>query len=81
MPKTEINTEILGRVGAIFMISMAFLGFWRCGETHKVADEVAAIPVAVQVVRFDQEFDQASVETLPNLKKKYPLLFPVQYPG
>jgi gliding motility-associated lipoprotein GldB len=40
--------------------------------------DVSTIDVTVLIDRFDQKFYSATTETLPNLKKSYPFLFPVQ---
>lgn len=50
-----------------------------CGKQSQVEKEIAQVPVDFKVVRFDQKFAAATVETLPELKSEYPFLFPERY--
>lgn len=79
MPKTKMNTVFLGRFGMFFSILVLFMAVLSCSDRPKVANEIAAIPVDFQVIRFDQEFGRAIPGDIPALKKKYPYLFPVKY--
>ncbi len=47
-----------------------------CAEENSLEKEIAAIPLDVNVVRFDQVFLDAKPSDLPKLKKAYPLFFP-----
>lgn len=60
----------------IFLLTLVFCG---CKETDKVAEEVAKMDVALDVYRFDREFAEATPADIPDLKKKYPYLFPASY--
>ena len=51
-----------------------------CGEDGRIKEEIASIPVALDVHRFDREFAMAQPGDLPALKSEYPYLFPSQYP-
>ena len=51
-----------------------------CKEHNATLEEVSKIELDIQLSRFDREFANAQAEDLPELKKKYPLLFPTQYP-
>lgn len=51
-----------------------------CSEKNKTEQEIEKIAVDLTINRFDKVFDQATVADLPNLKRDYPLFFPVQYP-
>lgn len=51
-----------------------------CGKDSRIKGEIAAIPVALEVHRFDREFAMAEPEDLPLLKSEYPYLFPSRYP-
>jgi len=51
-----------------------------CGEEGRIKEEIAAIPVALDVHRFDREFAMAEPVDLPALKSEYPYLFPSRYP-
>jgi gliding motility-associated lipoprotein GldB len=66
--------------GGSLFFSLIFLMSFGCREQHKITDEVAEIHLDLQVLRFDQEFSQASAGDIPLLKGKYPYLFPTQFP-
>lgn len=51
-----------------------------CAEDDKREEEIAAIPVDLEVERFDQRFANATADTLPALKRDFSFLFPRQYP-
>lgn len=51
--------------------------------TCKKADKknkIESIPVSVELLRFDREYFHTTAATFPNLKKKYPYLFPGEEP-
>ncbi len=79
MRKTKINTVFLGRLGVFFITLTLFIAILSCGNNSKVAKEIAEIPVNLQIIRFDQEFDGSTLADIPTLKKKYPYLFPTRY--
>ncbi len=68
-----MKTKILITVFLLFYV----LG---CNTTDKIEDEISKINLTVEVSRFDREFAESKVTNLPHLKKKYPYLFPKQYP-
>ena len=51
-----------------------------CTGKSKLEREIAAIPMEVDIIRFDRKFSESDPEDLPVLKKKYPQFFPEQYP-
>ena len=51
-----------------------------CKNEDKTAEEVAKIPIELSISRFDREFANANTQDLPELKSKYPYLFPEQFP-
>ncbi|WP_199913382.1 gliding motility lipoprotein GldB [Flagellimonas amoyensis] len=57
-----------------------FLFFFSCKKEDKAEQEIAKVPVELQISRFDREFAQATQEGIPQLKKKYPYFFPEQFP-
>ncbi|APQ16592.1 gliding motility lipoprotein GldB [Maribacter hydrothermalis] len=67
---------ILGRVKPIFILLSVFLVLFSCNDSDKVAQEIAAVPIDLNISRFDREFASAGAEGLPVLRKKYPYLFP-----
>ncbi len=62
-----------------FLISFLVLFITSCEEDDKTAAEIAKIPLALKVARFDLEFAEATPTDIPKLKNKYPYLFPAQY--
>lgn len=50
-----------------------------CGEQSRVEKEIEQVPVDFEVIRFDQKFASVTEETLPELKREYPFLFPEMY--
>ncbi len=59
---------------------MAILAITSCKHTDREAEEIATIELDLKISRFDREFADAGPEDLPELKSKYPFLFPAQYP-
>jgi len=50
-----------------------------CDSTSENEKEIEAIPIDVNIVRFDKEFAAATVQDIPKLKKKFPLFFPKRF--
>ncbi len=65
---------------SIYMIFALFLFIFGCKEESKEVAEINKIKVEISVSRFDREIARANEKEIPKLKKKYPYLFPVQYP-
>lgn len=57
-----------------------FASLLSCAEDDRKEKEIAAIPVDLEVQRFDQRFANATADSLPALKKEFSFLFPRQYP-
>ena len=51
-----------------------------CEEESKMEQEIAKIPLELKIERFDRQFAKASPDDIPELKSKYPYLFPQQFP-
>ena len=49
-----------------------------CSKESKEKIDVSKIDVTVKIDRFEQKFYNSNLETLPELKEKYPYLFPEQ---
>lgn len=60
----------------LVLISLLFFG---CNPKSDLEKEIEAIPVTVDIVRFDREFAAAKVSDLANLKAEFPMFFPKQY--
>jgi gliding motility-associated lipoprotein GldB len=63
----------------IWLLLLAFLIWTGCGEEGRIPEDIAAIPVTLEVHRFDRAFANAEPTDLPGLKAQYPYLFPPQY--
>lgn len=50
-----------------------------CKKENRIAEAIGQQPVALQLNRFDREFARATPADLPDLKRRYPYLFPMQY--
>jgi gliding motility-associated lipoprotein GldB len=59
---------------------MSFTALISCEGGYEHEEEINKIPMKVTVERFDREFAKATPADLPQLKNKYPLLFPRQTP-
>ena len=59
-----------------FTIVLLLVLMVSCDKKSKVEKAVGAIPVALQVDRFDQAFFEAKPNELANLKAEYPFFFP-----
>jgi gliding motility-associated lipoprotein GldB len=64
------------------LISVLFLSFLMlsCNGKSKEEQLIDDLPISVQVERFDKAFALAEVSDLDELKRRYPLFFPTQYP-
>ncbi|NNE03169.1 MAG: gliding motility lipoprotein GldB [Eudoraea sp.] len=66
------------RSGTLILLLLVLM--CSCKNDQKIQSEIAAIPLDLTIIRFDQEFASTSPEQLPALKAKYPYFFPAQYP-
>ena len=57
-----------------------FFAISACSSSNAVEEEIAKIPVKVELDHFDKKFFNASKEDFFQLKQDYPYLFPEQYP-
>ena len=51
----------------------------NCSSKSTIEKEIEAIPMRVELVRFDKEFAAATSSNFKDLKAKYPIFFPAQY--
>ena len=61
----------------LFILLAAFC--FSCEDENEMAEEIAKIPVTLNMERFDQRFAAATADSLPELKKEFPYLFPKQF--
>ncbi|MCX2838008.1 gliding motility lipoprotein GldB [Salinimicrobium sp. MT39] len=57
-----------------------FASLLSCAENDSKEKEITAIPIDLELKRFDQRFANATADSLPALKKEFSFLFPRQYP-
>ncbi len=69
------NISVFSR--SFFLIILFLSG---CKQTDKTSKEISNIQIDLDIYRFDREFAATSPEGIPNLKSKYPYLFPSQFP-
>ena len=63
-----------------FTVLMVLCLFFSCSDKNKTKIDVSNINVEFSIKRYDVDFYNSSKETLPNVKKKYPYLFPDSFP-
>ena len=61
------------------LISVFFLFFNACQDEFTNESDVESISVSISFDRFDLNFYDQPSEVIPELKKKYPFLFPKQF--
>ncbi len=59
-----------------FAFLMVLLLFFSCSDKNENKVDVSMINVDFSVKRYDVDFYNATKETLPKVKEKYPYLFP-----
>lgn len=64
----------------IALCFLIFACFVSCKNEDSNREAIAAIPVELQIHRFDTEFATAKSNEISSLKSEYPYLFPRQYP-
>lgn len=63
----------------ICLVSLVILSFFSCKKEDKTEQEIAKVPIELHISRFDREFANTTLEKIPQIKKKYPYLFPEQF--
>ncbi len=62
----------------LLVLTIILLGIVSCKKDTIKKVDVSDIKVTLSIDRFEQKFYTSNEKTLPNLKKQYPYLFPVQ---
>lgn len=65
-------------LGRSILIILLFLS--GCGKEDETEAEISKIPIELSISRFDREFANAGPDDIPELKTRYPFLFPIQFP-
>ncbi|NJB36093.1 gliding motility lipoprotein GldB [Croceivirga sp. JEA036] len=63
-----------------FFVILGIFIVFSCQEKDKTEVAINALPINLEVVRFDDEFANAKPEAIPILKNSFPYLFPEQVP-
>lgn len=78
--KTLRVKQLLNVCTMKFLIPLICFGLLlSCDSRNKIEADIEAISMEVPIVRFDKEFAQTTPATLTDLKKRYPVFFPVQF--
>ncbi|MCG9970197.1 gliding motility lipoprotein GldB [Christiangramia crocea] len=56
------------------------IGLFSCDRESDTEAKIEKVNADFELIRFDEEFAEATEASLPQLKAKYPYLFPEQYP-
>jgi len=75
-----MNLQLLYPYRRILFLCGAVLFIFSCGDEKKVVEAVEKIHMDLKVNRFDREMASTTAESFPEIKKKYPYLFPKRYP-
>lgn len=70
------ETYLIMKYCVLFFLIVGILG---CDSKSNKQKDIESIPITIEIIRFDKEFSEASVEDLAELKEMYPLFFPEQY--
>jgi len=63
----------------IYLALLITILFFGCAKDTGIEKDINAVPITVEILRFDKLFGTAHLTDLPNLKKSYPIFFPKQF--
>ncbi|NER09348.1 protein involved in gliding motility GldB [Muriicola jejuensis] len=66
-------------IRSFFLGILSILILSGCADEKAIPEEILNQPVQLEIKRFDREFAQTDVNSLPDLKARYPYFFPPQY--
>jgi len=64
----------------IFLSFIVLFLLFSCNQKSELEKVIDAIPISIEIVRFDQDYFNVSVSDLPKIKAKYPYFFPENIP-
>jgi len=64
----------------VLSIMLLFLALTTCQHKNPLDINISQIPIKVQILRFDLDFYGQPIQKLPQIKDKYPFMFPAQVP-
>lgn len=74
-----LNSFKIKYLKSFLLIAVFFLCF-SCHQTNKLEKEIGLIPIDLEIVRFDKVFGNSDMDDLQDLKSRFPVFFPKQYP-
>lgn len=63
-----------------FLLIVVFFLCFSCHKTNKLEKEIGLISIDIEIVRFDKVFGNSDIDDLQDLKSRFPVFFPKQYP-
>ena len=63
----------------IYLALIIAILLYGCAKDNNIEKNINAVPIAVQILRFDTLFGTAHLNDLPKLKRSYPIFFPKQF--
>mgnify|MGYP006092579805 FL=1 len=63
----------------IYLALLTAILFFGCAKDSGIEKNINAVPITVEILRFDKVFGTAHLNDLPNLKRSYPVFFPKQF--
>ena len=59
----------------IYLALIIAILLYGCAKDNNIEKNINAVPIAVQILRFDTLFGTAHLNDLPKLKRSYPIFF------
>ena len=63
----------------IYLALLTTILFFGCAKDTGIEKDINAVPITVEILRFDKVFGTAHLNDLPDLKRSYPIFFPKQF--
>ena len=63
----------------IYLALLTTILFFGCAKDTGIEKDINAVPITIEILRFDKLFGTAHLNDLPNLKRSYPVFFPKQF--
>jgi gliding motility-associated lipoprotein GldB len=63
----------------IYLALLTTILFFGCVKDTGIEKDINAVPINVEILRFDKLFGTAHLNDLPNLKRNYPVFFPKKF--
>ena len=63
----------------IYLALLTAILFFGCAKDSGIEKNINAVPITVEILRFDKVFGTAHLNDLPDLKRSYPIFFPKHF--